>query len=254
MTDKTAGKILKIILIVLGVMTPVGLFIMTDNELNSRYLWTTTVFLSLQFIALMVYAFIYLKNRNLLLVFPAALLSGFLFELTGVRTGFPFGQYQYTEVLQPQISGVPVAISISWVLVVFSSYFLISKHTDNKLFAVIASGVLVLAFDILLEPFAAFINKFWLWRGDSVPWNNYLSWFLISVLFASVLAFTVNTGQQEKHKRNFINSAPEILLAINVLQFSVVNILNGYIEPVIAGILLFSAVLSVQNIRRKNEV
>jgi len=254
MADKTAEKILRILLTLLGVMTPVGLFIMTDKELNSRYLWTTTVFLSLQFIALMVYAFIYLKNRNLLLVIPAALLSGFLIELAGVRTGFPFGQYQYTEVLQPQISGVPVAISISWVLVVFSSYFVTSKQTDNKLFAVIASGVLVLAFDVLLEPFAAFINKFWAWQGDSVPWNNYLSWFLISAVFASVLAFTVNTEKLKNQKRNLINSAPEILLAINILQFSVVNILNGYTESVIAGILLVSAVLITQNTGRKNEV
>jgi len=254
MADKTAGKILRILLTVLGVMTPVGLFIMTDEVLNSKYLWTTTVFLSLQFIALMVYAFIYLKNRNLLLVIPAVLFSGFLIELAGVRTGFPFGQYEYTEVLQPQISGVPVAISISWVLVVFSSYFIISKHTDNKLFAVIASGVLVLAFDLLLEPFAAFINKFWIWHGDSVPWNNYLSWFLISVIYASVLAFTVNTEKLKNQKRNLINSAPEILFVINVLQFSAVNILNGYIGSVIAGILLVSAVLLAQNIRRKNEV
>jgi uncharacterized membrane protein len=43
-------------------------------------------------------------------------------EADGVRSGFPFGWYVYTSVLQPQLLGVPVVIGFAWMaLVAFAS-------------------------------------------------------------------------------------------------------------------------------------
>ncbi|MBK7600408.1 MAG: carotenoid biosynthesis protein [Acidobacteria bacterium] len=46
----------------------------------------------------------------------AAASIGFLAEILGVRYGFIFSPYQYTEVLQPQLLGVPVVMLSAWMV------------------------------------------------------------------------------------------------------------------------------------------
>src|SRR5687768_15851883 len=40
--------------------------------------------------------------------------STFAVERLGVRTGIPFSRYEYQPALQPQLSGVPVAVPVAW--------------------------------------------------------------------------------------------------------------------------------------------
>ncbi|MBM4427862.1 MAG: carotenoid biosynthesis protein, partial [Chloroflexi bacterium] len=37
-------------------------------------------------------------------------------EFIGSKTGFPFGAYHYTNVLQPQLGGVPLLIPLAWMM------------------------------------------------------------------------------------------------------------------------------------------
>jgi hypothetical protein len=37
-------------------------------------------------------------------------------EFIGSKTGFPFGAYHYTDVLQPQLGGVPLLIPLAWMM------------------------------------------------------------------------------------------------------------------------------------------
>ena len=39
--------------------------------------------------------------------------TGLAAEVLGVRTGFPFGEYAYTDALQPQVLGVPVVVPLA---------------------------------------------------------------------------------------------------------------------------------------------
>ncbi|GII82006.1 hypothetical protein Sru01_69880 [Sphaerisporangium rufum] len=43
-----------------------------------------------------------------------AVLLGYAAEWVGIRTGFPFGEYRYTDVLWPQLGGVPVIVALAW--------------------------------------------------------------------------------------------------------------------------------------------
>ncbi len=42
--------------------------------------------------------------------------STYLAELLGSKTGFPFGRYHYTDLLQPQLMGVPLLIPLAWLM------------------------------------------------------------------------------------------------------------------------------------------
>ena len=48
--------------------------------------------------------------------FAIVTVLSYLAELLGSTTGFPFGKYHYTEVLQPQIAGVPLLIPLAWMM------------------------------------------------------------------------------------------------------------------------------------------
>ena len=50
--------------------------------------------------------------RTALPVLPLA----WLVEFIGSHTGFPFGRYSYTPVLQPQLGGVPLLIPLAWLM------------------------------------------------------------------------------------------------------------------------------------------
>lgn len=54
--------------------------------------------------------------RKTLQIFGLVALLSFLAEWLGSSSGFPFGLYSYTSVLQPQLAGVPLLIPLAWMM------------------------------------------------------------------------------------------------------------------------------------------
>jgi putative membrane protein len=238
-----AGKLLKVLTGILIIMFPVGFLIMF-TELGSRFLWTTTIFLGLE--ALITFI-ILVKSADLLSVAittAVIFLASWFVEYWGVSTGIPFGKYSYTHVLWPLIGGVPLAISFAWFIVSVNSLLAaryLLKNTSEAA-AIAAASVLVLATDILLEPFASFINSFWIWELSVIPIQNFLSWFITGLLFV----FTVS--QLIKWNDNQVNSyglskIPLLVTVINILNFSIINIANGYYVLTAAGLIIIAVVV-----------
>lgn len=231
---------------VLLIMTPVGIIIMIVPELREKYLWTTNIFLSLQFVAMLSYMLLNYTRKSVSISIPVLLLSGYLLELIGVKTSVPFGSYIYTDTLQPQILQVPLAISLSWVVVVAGSFMIVSSVKSLNTFAFVTySSVLVLAFDLLLEPFAAFINGYWTWTFSFVPIQNYISWFVIALAFTLFLSKYLVPQLNLINKSKVVSYTPLILYIISISQFSIINIYYSYVLPSVSGIILIIVVLLI---------
>ena len=143
------------------VMTLVGFFIMF-TEFGKDYLWTTTIFLGLEALITLTILIQLADTVSVIIVSSIIFLASYLVEWWGTNTGFPFGFYSYTDILQPIVNGVPLAIAFAWYVVTSTSilaarYFL---GNSSPLAAVAVSSVFILATDILLEPFASFANGF----------------------------------------------------------------------------------------------
>jgi uncharacterized membrane protein len=229
-------------------MTAVGLVIMADTELKEKYIWTTTVFLSIQFVALILYMSIVYELKGLSIIIIVMLVSGYLIEYTGIKTGYPFGEYFYTEKLQPQLFNIPVAISLSWVIIVVSSFLIVFSNDSKNLFANIAySSFLVLGLDLMLEPFASFINSFWVWRAGFVPIQNYVSWFAVAVIFSTLLNRLLRKKSIKADRSSFlINYTPYIILSINVIQFSLINLMNAHYLSTLSGLILITLIIFIK--------
>ncbi len=117
----------------------------------------------------------------------------FAVEALGSTTGIPFGHYDYTSLLQPQLLGVPLLIPVAWLMMLPPAWatvaFLTQKRkgkSDKKrvwrqsLF-VILSALALTAWDMLLDP--QMVNwNLWVWEQPGeyfgIPWQNFLGWFL----------------------------------------------------------------------------
>jgi len=103
---------------------------------------------------------------------------GFLSELIGVRTGYPFGGYSYTGTLAPSLFGVPLAIACAWMVL----FAFVRQLTRNIWFA----AALLTATDLLIDPLASGVLGFWKWSAPGsyfgVPLSNFAGWFLVSLL------------------------------------------------------------------------
>lgn len=241
----SAPKILKSLTVILLVMTPVGFLIMF-TEFGKEYLWTTTIFLGLQALITFI-VLIHLADKvSVIIVTSIILIASYLIEWWGTNTGFPFGLYSYTNILRPLVNGVPLAISFAWFVVAANSLMAVKYFlgSSSGLSVVIVSSVLVLATDFLLEPFASFVNNFWLWQSGSIPLQNFASWLIIGLIFAFALNRLVK-WRNDFDKQRKVLKIPLMIICINVLNFSAVNIVSGYYVLTLVGLLSFGVMMFV---------
>ncbi|MEP7163381.1 MAG: carotenoid biosynthesis protein [Ferruginibacter sp.] len=159
-------------------------------------------------------------NKFFLLFVAACFLAGVGAEVIGVNTSALFGNYQYGNVLGPKLLNVPLIIGINWFIIIYccgiSIHTLLMKiinrvpaaeattpQTLKALSIIIDSAMLAVFFDWLMEPVAVKLN-YWHWNGDgSVPFYNYICWFMVSVLLLSVFHFC-NFDKQNKFAVNLL--------------------------------------------------
>jgi bisanhydrobacterioruberin hydratase len=116
--------------------------------------------------------------------------AGWGIEYAGIRFGWPFGEYQYSSILQPQLLGVPVAIGFAWVSIYLAScslvWFIFEKRINFRLhwivFSLLVSLTMVI-FDAVMEPAAVHLN-YWTWQALLVPLSNYIAWFCMGVMIS----------------------------------------------------------------------
>ena len=152
---------------------------------------------------------------------------GVAVEVIGVNTSLLFGNYRYGEALGLRFREVPILIGINWFIVIYccgvSVNALLMKlvnglpagkeqqaKTLKALSVVVDGATLAVLFDWLMEPVAVKLN-YWKWLGDgSIPFFNYVCWFVVSILLLLVFHY----GKFEKRNNFAVN-----LLLIQVMFF-----------------------------------
>jgi putative membrane protein len=138
-------------------------------------------------------------NRRALFGVLGLAAYAYTIEIIGIQTGFPYGEFHYGIDLGPMLGGVPLALPVFFLPLVFNAYLLsllllrtIAERTITRLLAVIA---LVLAMDVVLDP-GAVVLGFWAYPGGGafygVPLSNYAGWVLSATIAVGVVDFTFN--------------------------------------------------------------
>ncbi len=195
------------------------------------------------------------------------------FEHVGVTTGFPFGRYHYTEMLQPQLLGVvPLAITSAWLMVAIGAWQLATanvqtfKRSNVQTFV---AATLVLLLDLQIETVATKVNRYWVWLDGGayygVPTANFIAWWLVGLGMALVVARVLGDGSSiagADRKSQVTGRMPQIsiglrpatcnlqpmsripanLYLLSTLMFAIINLAHGYIVAGMVGVGVLLAV------------
>lgn len=129
-----------------------------------------------------------------LLVIGMVPVLGWLFELVGSRTGFPFGPYEYTDVLKPQIGRVPLVVPLAWLMMIppAAAVGRLLLPGASVIVQLLVSAAAFAAWDLFLDP-QMVLWRFWEWKRKGVyfgiPAINFLGWFACG--FVALAAVTV---------------------------------------------------------------
>ncbi len=181
---------------------------------------------------------------------------GFAVEYAGVATGWPFGSYIYTDVLQPQVAGVvPLAICCAWVMAAFAAFEIAGWLARLPLARWLLTATLVLVLDLQIETVATRINHYWEWQTGGlfygVPLSNFAGWWLTGLFMAGVIAQFERRARARRERRPPLLRPPllawlsahtlTLLYLLSTFMFTVVNFAYGYVAAGMVGALALAA-------------
>lgn len=115
----------------------------------------------------------------------AVFIVGFAAEAAGVRLGVPFGAYQYTDVLRPQLLGVPVVIAAAWMTLAAYVKQVLGPLRLPLWAECVAGAAWLTAIDLLIDPLAAGRLGYWRWLSQGsyygIPAANFAGWFVVGL-------------------------------------------------------------------------
>lgn len=160
--------------------------------INPNY-FTSLSPLNLLLSAVLVLVAIKPAQIKLYIVILLVALFGFIIEIVGVETKLIFGSYYYGNSFGLKLLGVPLLIGVNWAFLLYSiAQFCTFK---NKYVNVLFSSTLMIFLDFFIEQNASRYD-FWYWENNIIPMQNYIAWFLISVLLN---LFFFNTFSKTKN-------------------------------------------------------
>ncbi len=127
-------------------------------------------------------------NYKTVIVFILIFILGFFAEVIGVETGLIFGNYWYGSALGPKILQTPVMIGVNWLMLSYSFAAIMEPYRTNRFLKIILSSTGMVVYDIALEIPAPMLDM-WYWKGSIAPLHNYIAWFVIALVFQSILIF-----------------------------------------------------------------
>ena len=196
-----------------------------NDVVISQNKWLSTIYFGLQVLLTVLFLLNNFSKGRVLLTVGFILIASMAIELIGVESGFPFGEYSYTESLPLLVFGrVPLIIGLCWVIVVTNSVILIysflAEYVNGFVISLISASIILL-FDLFLEPYATIVNKLWIWNGGKIPWQNYASWWVIGFLFSLAVFYLIKLDT-DKVKERYV---PITIIGLNLVQFLTVNVI-----------------------------
>ena len=129
----------------------------------------------------------------------------YFIEYIGLKTGWPYGSFEYLIELGPMILGVPIGLPIFFVPLVLNAYLLVNLfEVKNRVKRFILSLSLVLIVDGVLDPAAVSLG---IWKYSSglyygVPVSNYLGWILSASIVLIILEIIFEASEVRERLEN----------------------------------------------------
>ena len=121
-------------------------------------------------------------------------------ERVGTATGVPFGRYEYTGALRPQLGHVPALVPLAWFAMAVPAREVAHAVAGARSTAgtrVFVGAAALTAWDLFLDP-QMVGEGYWVWarRGvyRGIPLGNYLGWFVTGLGVMAILERALPTS------------------------------------------------------------
>lgn len=147
--------------------------------------------------------------KNLGVFFVLAFVISWSYESLSIATGFPFGNYHYTEDLGWQLGTVPLLIMPAYFGVCYISWLiartLIDALAPGRSYhwsVVLVAAFVMVMWDLSMDPSRATINLTWIWHDGGayfgVPFVNFAGWFLcVATIFAAFAIWLARSAAKD---------------------------------------------------------
>jgi uncharacterized membrane protein len=151
--------------------------------------------------------------RGILVFIGIILVVGNAFENIGVRTGFPFGRYYFTDLMGPKLSVVPILLGLAYVGMAYLSWTLAhvilggcgTRLSGSRVVVLpVIASFLMVAWDLCLDPIWATVLRAWVFPDGGpyfgVPISNFLGWYLTVYVIFQAFALYLRGRSTDRHR------------------------------------------------------
>ena len=146
-----------------------------------------------------------------------------VFESVGLATGFPYGEYGYSDDLGPTLLGVPFLVPLAWLMMAWPSWLLARRLTRDvrpgrqRPARVVVAATVFAGWDVVLDPQMVQAG-YWTWAHprpglpgiDTVPLTNLAGWLLAGLVLMALLDLLVTRTAVEPPRTG--DGAPLLVL------------------------------------------
>ncbi|MEY4900312.1 MAG: hypothetical protein RI895_734 [Actinomycetota bacterium] len=139
------------------------------------------------------HAYIALGSARFVKFASIALITTIIVEIIGVKTGIPFGTYEYDPArLGPTVFQVPLLIPLAWFMMLYPSWLVVNHLVKAKIPAVLLSSLLMASWDLYLDP--QMVNEgYWTWfisgaSSQEIPISNFVGWFITAAIIFTLVS------------------------------------------------------------------
>ncbi|MBN2851509.1 MAG: carotenoid biosynthesis protein [Clostridia bacterium] len=139
--------------------------------------------------------------QRMSIFFAVTFIVSFTMESISIKTGFPFGNYYYTDALGIMLGDVPLKIMpayfftgyLAWTMsTTFLKEFGHGIRKKNVFLVPLIASFIMVMWDYCFDPVMSTIEKNWIWEIEGafhgVPVSNYLGWFLTVYIIFQIFA------------------------------------------------------------------
>ncbi len=123
--------------------------------------------------------------------FAIAFVVSWAYESASIATGFPFGNYHYTEKMGPKLGTVPLLIMPAYFAICYVSWHLahaVLDKFDQRVDALqtwaapVLAALIMVMWDMAMDPARSTHSAAWVWHDGGayfgVPFRNFMGWLL----------------------------------------------------------------------------
>lgn len=157
-----------------------------------------------------------------------------LVEYIGLISGLPYGEFVYTGEMGYKIAGIlPWTVGVAWTPLMVGSVALVYQATEKKVLSIIMPVIVLVVFDLLLDPAAVRLGL-WSYVGGgsyyNVPIQNFLGWALTGFVGSLICFFFLHRFPQKNIQTLWYS------FFLSTVFWSLVALASGLIMPLFFGL------------------